>query len=137
VTITHVLDTSALLAHFFDEPGADVVQGLWDARAEKPGICAVTVTELKARLKAELASEAEAQQAVEAYLDELTVCLPVDRTVAEMAWQVKEACPERIPLVDALIAGTARTFNAVLVHRDPHLSRIPRELVGQVVLPKS
>ncbi len=137
MTITHLLDTSALLAHFFDEPGADVVQGLWDTRAGKPGICAVTVTELKTRLKAELASEAEAQQAVEAYLDELTVCLPVDRTVAEMAWQVKEACPERIPLVDALIAGTARAFNAVLVHRDPHLARIPREVLGQVLLPKS
>jgi predicted nucleic acid-binding protein len=55
--------------------------------------------------------------------------------VAELAWQVKEACPERIPLVDALIAGTARACNAVLVHRDPHLARIPREVVGQVVPP--
>ena len=137
MTITHLLDTSALLAHFFDEPGADVVQSLWDSGLEKPGICAVTVAELKARLKEELAIDAEAQQAVEGYLDELTVCLPVDRAVAELAWQVKEACPERIPLVDALIAGTARAFNAVLVHRDPHLARIPREVVGQVVLPRS
>jgi predicted nucleic acid-binding protein len=39
--------------------------------------------------------------------------------------------------VNALIAGTARAFNAVLVHRDPHLARIPREVVGQVVLPRS
>jgi predicted nucleic acid-binding protein len=137
VTITHVLDTSALLAHFFDEPGADAVQSLWDSGSEKPGICAVTVTELKARLKEELASSEEAQEAVEAYFDELTVCLPVDRAVAELAWQVKESCPDRIPLVDALIAGTARAFNAVLVHRDPHLARIPREVVGQVVLPRS
>lgn len=137
MTITHLLDTSALLAHFFDEPGADVVQGLLASGSGKPGICAVTVTELKARLKEELASDAEAQQAVEAYLDELKVCLPVDRAVAELAWQVKEACPERIPLVHALIAGTARAFNAVLVHRDPHLARIPRKVVGQIVLAKN
>jgi predicted nucleic acid-binding protein len=137
VTITHVLDTSALLAHFFDEPGADAVQSLWDSGSAKPGICAVTATELKARLNEELASNAEAERAVEAYLDELTVCLPVDRAVAEMAWQVKESCPDRIPLVDALIAGTARACSAVLVHRDPHLARIPREVVGQVVLPRS
>jgi predicted nucleic acid-binding protein len=57
--------------------------------------------------------------------------------VAELAWQVKESCPGRLPLVDALIAGTARAFNAVLVHRDPHLARIPRALVAQVVLPGS
>jgi PIN domain nuclease of toxin-antitoxin system len=27
--VTHVLDTSALLAHYFGEPGADVVEQLW------------------------------------------------------------------------------------------------------------
>ena len=57
INVTHVLDTSALLAHYFNE---------------------------------------------------LTVCLPVDRTVAELAWQLEEAIAERIPLVDALIAATAR-----------------------------
>jgi predicted nucleic acid-binding protein len=137
MTVTHVLDTSALLAHYFDEPGADVVQRLWASGSSKPGICAVTVTELKARLGEELTDDAEVQQAIDAYLDELTVCLPVDRAVAELAWQVKESASERIPLVDALIAATARAFNAVLVHRDPHFSCIPLEVVGQVVLPSN
>jgi predicted nucleic acid-binding protein len=137
MTVTHVLDTSALLAHYFDEPGADMVQRLWSSASGKPGICAVTVTELKTRLAEELVDEAEAQQALDAYLDELTVCLPVDRKVAELAWQVRESASRRIPLVDALIAATARAFDAVLVHRDPHLACIPGKVVGQVVLPGS
>jgi hypothetical protein len=58
----------------------------------------------------------------------------VDRIVAELAWQLKEAIVERIPLVDALIAATAQAADAVLVHRDPHFERIPRTLVDQVVL---
>jgi PIN domain nuclease of toxin-antitoxin system len=38
--VSHVLDMSALLAHYFDEPGADEVQRLWAAgtakRAKRP-----------------------------------------------------------------------------------------------------
>lgn len=135
MTVTHVLDTSALLAHYFDEPGADQVQRLWASGAGKPAICAVTVTELRARLQEEITDPAEAAQAAEAYLNELTVCLPVDREVAELAWHVREAASERIPLVDALIAAAARAVDAVLVHRDPHLARIPRDVVKQMVLP--
>jgi predicted nucleic acid-binding protein len=133
--ITQVLDTSAILAHYFDEAGADMVERLWSAGSTKPAICAVTITELRARLKEEIADEAEALQAADAYLNELTVCLPVDRAVAEIAWQLKESITEPIPLIDALIAATARAAHALLVHRDPHLERIPRAVVDQIVLP--
>jgi PIN domain nuclease of toxin-antitoxin system len=83
MTISHVLDTSALLAHYFDEPGADEVERLWSSGSGKPAICAVTVTELKTRLRAELTDEAEALEAAATYLNELTVSLSVDRVVAE------------------------------------------------------
>jgi len=132
---THVLDTSALLAHYFDEPGADVVEQLWATGSARPGVSAVTVAELRHRLDEEMSDSGEAREAADAYLNELTVCLPVDRMVAELAWQLKEAIAERIPLVDALIAATARAAGAVLVHRDPHFERIPRTVVDQVVLP--
>lgn len=135
MTATHVLDTSALLAHYFDEPGAVQVEQLWSARAAKPAICAVTVPELKTRLREELTDEIAADEAARAYLNELTICLPVDRAIAELAWQIKESVSERIPLVDALITATARAAGAVLVHRDPHMSRIPRDVVDQIVLP--
>ena len=60
----------------------------------------------------------------------------MDRVVAELAWQIRNAIDGRIPLVDALIAATARAAGAVLVHRDPHMARIPRTLVEQLVLPQ-
>ncbi len=132
--ITHLLDTSAVLAHYFDEPGADAVQKLWAEAGQKPGISAVTVAELKGRLTKELAHSREAEGAAEAYLGELTVCLPVDRAVAEIAWQIRAATPQRLPLVDALIAATARVAGAILVHKDPHMARIPAQLVKQLVL---
>lgn len=135
MSITHLLDTSALLAHYFDEPGAELVQQLWASGGGKPAICAVTVAELRARLREELTDSAQAALAAEAYLDELTICLPVDREVAELAWQLRESVSVRLPLVDALIAAAARSVDAVLVHRDPHLAAIPRQIVKQVLLP--
>ncbi len=59
---------------------------------------------------------------------------PVDRAVAEMAWHIRAAIPQRLPLVDALIAATARAAGAILVHKDPHMARIPGEVVRQIVL---
>jgi predicted nucleic acid-binding protein len=135
INVTHVLDTSALLAHYFDEPGADVVERLWATGSAKPGVSAVTVAELKHRLGEEMNDSGEAREAADAYLNDLTVCLPVDRIVAELAWQLREAVAERIPLVDALIAATARAAGAVLVHRDPHFERIPHAVVDQIMLP--
>lgn len=134
-TVLHILDTSALLAHYFDEPGADIVERLWKGRSARPGISAVTVAELRARLNDEVADQGEAAAALDAYLNELTVCLPVDRAVAEMAWQVRQSTADRIPLVDALIAATARAADAILVHRDPHMARIPKGVLKQIVLP--
>jgi len=133
--VTHLLDTSALLAHYFDEPGADVVEQLWATGSARPGVSAVTVAELKHRLGEEMSDSGEAREAADAYLNELTVCLPVDRIVAELACQLTAVTAEMIPLVDALIAATARAAGAVLVHRDPHFERIPRTVVDQIVLP--
>jgi hypothetical protein len=133
--ITHVLDTSALLAHFFDEPGADVVAGIWASGSSLPGISALTVAELRIRLGKELAEGPDSQAAVDRYLNELTVCLPVDRAIAECAWQLRIATPGRLPLVDAIIAATARSIGATLVHRDPHLRSIPEGLLAQIELP--
>ena len=42
--VTHIQDTSARLAHFFDEPGA--VENLWTSGSGLHGINAVTIAEL-------------------------------------------------------------------------------------------
>jgi predicted nucleic acid-binding protein len=132
--VSHVLDTSALLAHYFNEPGAELVEKLWADASHRIAISAVTVTELRGRLRHELTDDAEAMSAADAYLNELTTCLSVDRSTAEAAWQLRQATPNRLPLVDALIAATARSAGAVLVHKDPHMAQIPSGLVRQIVL---
>jgi predicted nucleic acid-binding protein len=134
-TVTHLLDTSALLAHYFEEPGAEMVDALWSSGGDLPGICSITIAELRGRLMAECEQEADATRTGDAYINELTVTLAVDRSVAEMAWQLRQVTPQRLPLVDALIAATARAVGATLVHRDPHMAAIPEGLLAQLALP--
>ena len=134
--IACVLDTSAILVHFFGEPGADVVERVWAAGSALPGISAVTAAELRLRLGREVSEDPAAQEAIHCYLNELTICLPVDRAIAECAWQLKISASPRIPLIDAIIAATARSVGATLIHRDPHMSSIPEGLLAQVQLPR-
>ena len=133
--VTHVLGTSAILAHYFDEPGAALVEELWQDTGNRVGICVVTLPELKGRLAAEVPDRQEVERAFSQYVDDLTANLTVDRETAECAILLRESADTRLPLIDALIAGCARAHSAVLVHRDPHMSSIPQEMVAQIVLP--
>ena len=133
--VTHVLDTSAVLAHYFDEPGAEIVDGLWQDSRNRVGICVLTLPELRWRLQAEVEDEREIDRAFREYVDELTSSLVVDRAVAESAMTLRREAAERLPLTDAIIAGCAHAAEAVLVHRHPHMESIPQRLVAQIVLP--
>lgn len=132
---THVLDTSAILAHYFGEPGMEEMSALLIDTSCHVAVSAMTVTELKFRLLRDMEESSEAEDRVRDYLSELTVTIPVDRALAELAWQLRVATSGRLPLADALIAATARSFDAVLVHRDSHMASIPSGLVKQLVLP--
>lgn len=132
--ITHILDTSAILAHYFDEPGAAEVDAIWQDKKNKPAICALTVPELKMRLHVEVNDPAEVDRAFKLYVDELTTIVPVDRAAADEAAFLRETTPERLPLVDACIAGCAKQHRCVLVHRDPHLTQLA-DSVPQLHLP--
>lgn len=132
--ITHILDTSAILAHYFDEPGAAEVDAIWQDKKNKTAICALTVPELKMRLHVEVNDRAEVNRAFKLYVDELTTIVPVDRAVADEAAALRESAPSRLPLVDACIAGCAKQHRCVLVHRDPHLAQLPGS-VQQLHLP--
>jgi predicted nucleic acid-binding protein len=134
-TVKHVLDTSALLAHYFEEPGAEEVDALWSSGGDLPGICSIAIAELRGRLMAECEQQADAVRAGDAYINELTVTLAVDRSVAETAWQLRQVTPKRLPPVDALIAATARAVGATLVHQDPHMGAIPDGVLSQLALP--
>ena len=69
--ISHILDTSAILTHYFDEPGAEKVAALWEKGDAKPAVCAVTIPELRSRLAIEVGVSEEVEQAIHAYVDEL------------------------------------------------------------------
>ena len=132
--VTHVLDTSAILAHYFDEPGAEVVESFWQDPRNRIGLCVLSIPELKGRLTVEVDDPEEVDRSVRQYVDELTTILIVDRRTADSAMLLRESTDTRLPLVDAVIAGCAHVHSAVLVHRDPHMASIPRELVTQMVL---
>jgi predicted nucleic acid-binding protein len=132
--ITHLLDTSAILAHFFDEPGADAVDAIWQDRTNKPAICVLSIPELRSRLAAELGDSGEAERVCGLYTDQLTVSVPVDRAAAELAADLRAATSSRLPLVDACIAACAALRDAILVHADPHMDPLPADRVRQIRL---
>lgn len=132
--ITHLLDTSALLAHYLGEPGADAVQALFGDAKAVLAVCVITRAEFEGRLRAMGIERGEAERVCEVYFDDLTRSLAVDREVVAEAISIRQGALARIPLVDALIAGCARRHQAILVHRDPHLASIPEMVLRQTPL---
>jgi predicted nucleic acid-binding protein len=132
----YLLDTSALLAHYQEEPGHDVVERLLAEQRENVFVSAITWLEFHLRLK-ELIPSQKAREEVLAIYDELLAdALPVTRETACAAYDLRQQLPSRLPNGDALIAATAKLQGATLVHRDPHLAGIPEKLVKQIVLPQ-
>ena len=123
--MTHLLDTSAILAHYLDEPGADEVEGLLAQGPNVVALAAPSWVELDTRLR-ELVPEVEIRENVfHQYTVSLTTLLPVDAESALTAIRLRNSAPGRLPLADALIAGVADTSGLILVHRDPHFDTIP------------
>jgi len=133
--ITHVLDTSAILAHYLREPGADDVNTILAQGPAAAGISLIALVELRSRLAEVAANPQEAERAFKLYTETLTTVLPFSRETADAAMDLRSATRPRLPLVDALIAASAKQHGAVLVHRDPHMATIPTSLVSQRVLP--
>ncbi|MEI8293882.1 MAG: PIN domain-containing protein [bacterium] len=130
--MTHLLDTSAVLAYYFEEGGADRVQPLLADTKNPPSICCLTELEFWARLKF-LGAEAHFGSDWPE-LSTLLRTLPLDVQIVGRAVEIRRACSDRLPTVDSLIAATASFHNMVLVHRDPHFESIPRKLLRQVSL---
>ncbi len=133
--ITHVFDTSAILAHYFEEPGADQVNALLAENAVEPGLPAVALLELKARLAATVRDAAAAARAFQLYSEELIAPIPVTREIVARAEEILRRTDSPLTMTEAITAATARHEGALLVHRSPNLARIPGDLVRQCALP--
>ncbi len=132
---SHLLDTSALLAHYFDEPGAVEVDAIWQDSASRPAICVLTLPELRSRLQIEVGSLEEVDRVYDLYTNHLTVNVPVNREVAEAAAQLRAETRRRLPLVDACIAACAQLHDCPLVHRDPHMDQLEESGLHAIRLP--
>lgn len=130
-----LLDTSALLTHFLDEPGADIVEGHLALGMDHAHVAAPTVAELERRLADLLHDEVERDGILHQYCHQLCSVVTVDTAVAEASIRLRRQSPERLPMVDSLIAGCALLHGFVLVHRDAHLASIPKAILRHVSLP--
>jgi len=131
-----VLDTSALLAHAFQEAGWERVREILRDERAVLGLSAAVLFELHLRFHTRGVLDHH-PHAVAEYESLFDVAIPVDNAVATLAFELKRDTPERLPAIDALIAASAKLHDAVLVHRDPHFGAIPNHLLKQEILPSN
>ena len=124
-----LLDTSALVAHFLREPGSDMVAAMLEGNHAY--VAAVSWLEFREILN----SKAASAELLDIYMGCVAGTVDVTSAVAESAHEIKKACAKRLPNLDALIAGAARTRGFRLIHRDSHFRAIPARLLAQEMLP--
>ena len=120
-----VLDTSALLTVFKEEPGADLVIGLLDetAESEEPTIAVpfMALMELDYLSRQRLGAE------VAVKLCDLVCAWPVVVLESNPAWAVEAAkikAVHALSLADSWICGLAVLRDAELVHKDPEYDQV-------------
>ena len=131
--LTHLLDTSAWIAHIQGERGSEMISGLLSSEEFRVGISTLSLIELHGRLRS-FKREQEFIALFEDYRDLFAQIMPVDEAVALRTTILRKTAGVRLPAVDAIIAATAAHHNAVLVHRDAHFTSIPGEHLRQEML---
>jgi predicted nucleic acid-binding protein len=133
--MTHLLDTSALLAHYLAEPGATRIQALFDDAAVIPGTSILVLFEFEMRLH-QLGVDATTRRLeVDHYRVLLDEIVNVDEAVRAEGVRIRIGATARASAMDTLIAATASLRGATLVHRDPHFTAIPAAMLKQEMLP--
>jgi predicted nucleic acid-binding protein len=130
--VTFCLDTSALLAHYRDEAGGDRVQEIMDGA--RVFVVSITITEFSRRMLALGSPVDEIERVLSDYRLMFASVATIDEKAAVRAFEISSRASGRIPLADTLIAAAASLSGSVLVHRDPHFSTIPAELLAQEML---
>lgn len=133
--MSHLLDTSAWLAHLFGESGVDEVTARFDDPDTRVSISALSIPELYARLKA-IGRQAHWPEVWEIYSALFAAVIPADAEIAQQAVQLRAITAERLPTIDWLVAATAVNRKLTLVHRDPHMSAVANANLQQLRLPE-
>jgi predicted nucleic acid-binding protein len=130
--VTHLLDSSAVIAYYFDEPGADQVAFLLEDNRNPPAVSCITEIEFWSRLRS-LGDESSFESNWKE-IAEIVSIEPLTNAAATRAREIRQACQERLPTVDTLIAATASVRDITLVHRDPHFQSIPSRFLKQLYI---
>lgn len=120
----YVLDTSAILAFYQDEPGADVVEGIFCARERGQAVIFVsylTVYELIYLAMFRRGCEEACSFLIELRNLEMEEIWPDEDLLWEAA-QIKSQ--GGLSVADSFVAATALQKNAVLVHKDLEFQRL-------------
>ena len=133
--MTHLLDTSALLAHYLAENGAERVQALFEDAAVEAGASILSLYEFELRLHQFGVDATTRATELNRYRALLTEVVDVTETVRGEAIRLRTSATAHVAAMDVLIAASASLGNATLVHRDPHFTAIPTSLLKQEVLP--
>jgi predicted nucleic acid-binding protein len=133
--MTHLLDTSALLAHFLAEPGATRLQALFVDPTVEAGTSIVAFFEFELRLHYLGIDAATRDDIINRYRALLVEVVDVDEVIRKEGVLLKISATARASAMDTLIAATASVRGATLVHRDPHFTAIPASLLKQEMLP--
>lgn len=131
--LTHLLDTSAWLAHILDEPEGNEITALFEDSETEIGLSVLSILEVNAVFRRKNRS-AEFNEMLEYYTLLFDRLIPSDEAVVRQAIVLREATPARLPAMDSLIAATAAHHEAILVHRDPHFLAIPDKSLKQNLL---
>jgi len=134
----YLLDTSALLAHYRNEPGADRIQEIFENEESEVYISSLSIAEFARSMRNLGADTADARTAALEYAGLCSQVRNIDTAVAVRAYEIAAESETRLPLIDALIASCASTTGTILVHKDPHFDAIPEGLMQTpVLLPSS
>ena len=120
--MTHLLDTSALLAHYLAEHGAERVQSLFEEAAVVTGTSILALYEFELRLHQLGVDAATRTVELSRYRMLLNEVVDLDEAVRSEAIRLRTNATAHVAAVDVLIAATASLKNATLVHRDPHFA---------------
>lgn len=126
-----LFDTSALVAHWRGEKGADNVQKLLEMEDTEMYISALTVGELW-RVFERFLKGGDIGEALMSYVQLFDDVIDVSFEIAIRAGAVTERAKKRIPYTDALIAATALELDADLVYADAHFDSLQPDKPGRM-----
>jgi predicted nucleic acid-binding protein len=130
----YLLDTSAVLIHYRQEPGFERVLYLFDDPANEILLSSISLAEFGRVLRNAGMSADEVDTTLDAYLPLFCEIVPVDDLISRASLRLIAELANRIPLADSLIAASAQQRDACLVHRDGHFREIPATLLRTIDL---